>query len=98
MQALYAQCVLVDGNHVLVHDDVASGIAHIAKVVTQNQRTGHHAPHGEVGAVFVFCHAVANLQHVGIVPIALSCILTQRVVVLDALHHSELTIARENPQ
>lgn len=78
MQALYAQCVLVDGNHVLVHDDVASGIAHIAKVVTQNQRTGHHAPHGEVGAVFVFCHAVANLQHVGMAHCGLTLVVLPR--------------------
>lgn len=36
VESLYAEGVLVDGNHLLVHDDVAGGFAHGAQVVAED--------------------------------------------------------------
>ena len=98
VQALNAECILVDGNHLLIHDDLAGSLTHGAQVVAQNQRTCHHTPHGEVSTILILRHAIAYLQHIGVIPIALACILAQGIIELDALHHTELGIARENTQ
>ena len=98
MQALDTKCILIDGYHLLIHDDLAGCLTHGAQIVAKNQRTGHHTPHGEVGTILILRHAIAYLQHIGVVPIALACILAQGIIELDALHHTELGIAREDTQ
>ena len=44
---------------------------HLGEVVARQQRRGEHRPQAHVGAVFVQGQlAVADLEHVGIVPVA----------------------------
>ena len=86
-QSLHSQLVLVNCNDFLVQDDGAGLIGHLREVIAQNKRGCHHAPHAEMGAVLIYAHAVANLKHIGIVPVTRACVFAQRsVLVYDTQH------------
>ena len=74
--ALLAERVLIDGDRVLVHEDGLVGVGHFAEVVAGEQRRGEDDPEAHVGTVLVGGHlAVADLEHVGVVPVAGAAVL-----------------------
>ena len=77
-QSLHSQLILIDGYHFLVQYYGAGLIGHLRQVIAQDKRSGHHAPHAEMGAVLIHAHAVAYLKHIGIIPVSRTCILAQR--------------------
>ena len=69
--ALFAELVLIDGDDFFVHEDVGDRRLHVADVVAGEQGRGQQAPEAHVGLVFGVGHAaVADFQHVGVVPVA----------------------------
>ena len=63
--------VLVDRNDLRVHQDRLGLVRHRPQVVARNQGGREHGPETHVRAVFIGVHAaVADLQHVGVVPVA----------------------------
>ena len=69
--ALFAELVLIDRDDFLVHEDVGDRRLHVADVVAGQQGRGQQAPQAHVRLVFGVGHAaVADFQHVGIVPVA----------------------------
>nr|GFD01103.1 hypothetical protein [Tanacetum cinerariifolium] len=75
--------------HLAVGERGLGGRAHAAQVVAGDERGGHHGPHREVGAVFVGGHAVADFQHVGVVPVAGAGVLAQVLLLVHNLHHTK---------
>ena len=66
-------------------DSSVSG--HIGDVGADQQRRGKHGPHAEVSAVLLGGHAaVADFQHVGIVPVAGTGIALEAGHQVDDLH------------
>ncbi len=62
---------------------------HGADVVAGQQRRGHQRPQAHVGAVLVVGHvAVADLQHVGVVPVARAGVGRSRNLLLDIADHA----------
>ena len=60
-----------DGNHLAVQEDVADLGRHGREVVARHERGRHHRPEAEVRAALGEGHAaVADLEHVGVVPAA----------------------------
>ena len=69
--ALIAEGVLIDGDDFAVGEDGDDLGGHGGEVVAGQERRGEHGPEGHVGAVFVEGElAVADLEHVGVVPVA----------------------------
>jgi len=69
--ALDAERVLVDLDDLLVEEDRPRLLGHGPEVVAGHERRGHDRPQREMGLVLVEGHAaVADLEHVGIVPAA----------------------------
>ena len=96
-QPLHAQRVLVDGDDVAVGHDGRRLVRHGANVVAKDQRRSHHAPHREVRTVLIDRHAVAHLEHVGVVPVTRTGIAAQSGVVVEILHHGAgFPVARED--
>src|ERR1035437_3842998 len=80
--ALMTGLVLIDGDDFLVEQDLLGGVAHGAHVVPGQERRGQHAPQAHVRAVLGVGHAaVADFEHVGIVPAARTGILLAAVLV-----------------
>src|ERR1035437_4126243 len=78
--ALMTGLVLIDGDDFLVEQDLLDGVAHGAHVVPGQERRGQHAPQAHVRAVLGVGHAaVADFEHVGIVPAARTGILLAAV-------------------
>ena len=72
---LVAEWILVDGDDVFVGEDGGDLGLHLGEVVAGEKGSGEHGPHGEVGAVFFEREfAVADLEHVGVVPVAGACV------------------------
>src|SRR6185312_7210791 len=67
--ALFSQRILVDGNRLLVGEDPAVRLTHLAQIVAGKQWRGKDGPQAHVGTVFILAHlAVTDLQHVRIIP------------------------------
>ena len=91
--ALAAQRILIDGDHFLVGQNVADLGAHAADIVAGHQRRRQQAPHAEVRAILGGGHAaIADFQHVGIVPVARSGIGLQTILQIQDLHHAEAVL------
>ena len=76
--ALFAERVLVNGDGFFAGEQAPVGIAHLAKIVAGEQRRGQQHPKRHVRLVLVERHtAVADLQHVGIVPVSRPSVLGQ---------------------
>ena len=86
MQALDSEFVLVDGYHLAVHEDGLGLLAHRAEVIAKDEGRCHHTPHGEMRAVLVLRHAIAHLEHVGVVPMPRTSIFAQGLAETYALH------------
>src|SRR5450432_1666161 len=83
--ALLAKLVLIHRDHFLVHQDIGDRGLHVADVVAGQQRRGQQAPQAHVGLVFDVGHAaVADLQHVGVVPVADAGVLLAAGLELEA--------------
>src|SRR5438477_1181361 len=68
--ALFAKRVLIDGHDLRCGEDLAHVIRHRAEVVSGHERRCEHRPHREVRAALVSSQlAVANLQHVRVIPV-----------------------------
>ncbi len=68
--ALLSEGILVDGDGVLVGQDTPVSFRHMAQVIPGQQWCGEQHPQAHVGAVLILGHfAVADLQHVRIVPV-----------------------------
>ena len=67
--ALLAHRILIDGDHLAVRQRRLRRRAHAAQVVPGDERRRHDRPHAEVRAPLGVVEAVADLQHVGIVPV-----------------------------
>src|SRR5207237_1580043 len=68
--ALFAERVLIDSHDLRCEEDLAHLIGHRAEVVSGHERRGEHRPHREMRAALVSGQlAVANLEHVGVVPV-----------------------------
>ncbi len=92
--ALPAQRVLVDGDDVLVAQDVEGRRGGLAQIGADEQRRGHDRPQGEVRAVLGVRHAaVADLQHVGVVPVAGARMGGEREVLLEDRQHRTPAVA-----
>ena len=87
-KSLDAERILINGNHFTVCQDFRCRFGDRPYVVSGDQGSGHHAPEGEMGAVFVNRHAVANFKHVGIIPVIRACILPDAFAHLHDLHDS----------
>ena len=62
--------VLVDRDHLAIHQDALRLVGHRTQVVARDQRRGQQRPQAHVRAVLIGRHAaVADLQHVGIIPV-----------------------------
>src|ERR1035437_6922496 len=86
--ALMAGLILIDRDDFLVEQNLLDGVAHGAHVVPCQQRRGQHAPQAHVGAVFGVGHAaIADFEHVGIVPVARSGIFFATVLVETDVGH-----------
>ena len=71
-----AEGVLVDGDDLFVHQDGLVGSGHLAEVVSGQQGGGEDGPEGHVDLVLVGGHsAVADFEHVGVVPVAGAAVL-----------------------
>src|SRR5580704_16607906 len=69
--AFAAERVLINGNHFLVRQDRPNLRAHVTQIIARDQRGSKDSPQADVGAIFGIGHApVADLQHIGIVPMA----------------------------
>ena len=89
-----AGLVLVDGDDLPVEQDLLDGVAHGAHVVPGQQRRCQHAPQAHVSAVLGVGHAaVADLEHVGIVPVARAGILLAAVLVEADVGHGVPAVA-----
>lgn len=72
--------VLVDGDDVLVGENVDDFGGHGANVVSCHERRGDHGPKGEVGAGLGEGEAgVSDFEHVGVVPAAGAGVLAEAV-------------------
>ena len=68
---MLAERILVDGDDVFVGEDGLDFGLHVGQVVAGEKGCGEHGPPGEVGAVFGERQlAVADFEHVGVVPVA----------------------------
>src|SRR5208337_1613448 len=86
---LYSHEVLIDRDDFLVQQDGAGVGRHGAHVVAGQQRRGEDGPEAHVGAVFVGGHAaVADLQHVRIVPVSGAGVFRDRGLRIDNFHHA----------
>ena len=66
---------------------------HIPQIVSRNQRRRENGPQAEVRAVFVRGHsAVADFEHVGIVPVAGAGITLESILQVEDVHHAELVV------
>ena len=73
LQGLTTESVLVDVNDVLVRENVpaASALRHASEVGTDDKGSLREGPQREVRLLLVVVkHAIANHEHVGIVPVA----------------------------
>ena len=71
----YAEGVLIDGDDFLVHQDGFVGVGHLAEVVPGEEGRSNHGPEGHVDAILVGAHAaVADFEHVGVIPVAGSAV------------------------
>lgn len=99
---LFTQGVLVDGDDAFVFEDVEVLFLHVDDVVPEEQGRGHHAPQGEVGAVFFDGQfAVADFEHIGIVPVAGRGVGVERNVLFVQAHDAlprPLDVAGGTPQ
>src|SRR5712692_3975021 len=69
--ALHPERILIDGDDFLVGEDFLDVWRHVFQIVSGHERSREHAPEAEVGAVFSGGHAaIADFEHVGIVPMA----------------------------
>eukprot|EP00047_Mylnosiga_fluctuans_P013779 m.33326 g.33326 ORF g.33326 m.33326 type:complete len:338 (-) comp5092_c0_seq1:211-1224(-) len=67
---LDAKRVLVDGDRLGVAEDGERLVGHLADVAANQQRRLHDAPQAEMRLVLLERHpAIANLEHVGVVPV-----------------------------
>jgi hypothetical protein len=68
-KTLNAELVLIHRDDVGVGEDRRHVRGHRAQIVARDERRRQHAPQREVGAILDGGHPVANLEHVGIVPV-----------------------------
>src|SRR6185437_9394643 len=88
--ALFAEAVLVDGDDVLVGQDRQGGAGGVGDVGAGDQGCGHLRPQRELGLLFGGAHAVADFQHVRVVPVPGTGIGGQaHVAVEDGEHAAE---------
>src|ERR1019366_2399245 len=82
--SLMAELVLIDGDDIFVGEDGLDLRLHVGQVIAGEKRRGEHGPHGEVVAIFSQCEpAVANLEHVGIVPVAGAGVFGEACILID---------------
>src|SRR5574344_2842743 len=48
--------------------------------------------------VLIVRHSIADLQHIGVVPMSLACIGAERIIEMNTLHDTELRVCRERLQ
>src|SRR4051794_17066409 len=83
--------VLIYRNHFFVGQDVVNFRFHIAQIVTRDQRRGKDRPQAEVSAIFFVGHAaIANLEHVGIVPVARAGKTVEPILQIEDVEHSKM--------
>jgi ABC-type multidrug transport system ATPase subunit len=80
---LLAERVLIDGDDLLVGERGLGRRAHLGQVVSRDERCRHDGPHAEMGAAFRVAEAIADLQHVGIVPVSWPCTDILGLVLVD---------------
>src|ERR1019366_1111685 len=82
--SLAAELVLVDCDDVFVGEDGLDLGLHVGQVISGEKRRGEYCPHGEVGAVLSQGEiAVADFEHVGIVPVARPRVFGQASLLAD---------------
>jgi len=89
LASLYTQRILVDSNNFIIHENVTGVLRHLCDVATDDKRCLGKSPEREMCAVFISGHAaVANLQHVGIVPATRTSIISPEIVLIDDASHA----------
>src|SRR4029077_14379352 len=69
--ALMSRWILIDRDDLAIREDVANGWGHVAHVVAGNQWRRQPRPDAHMSPALCVRHvAVADLQHVGIVPVS----------------------------
>src|SRR6185312_13364719 len=86
--ALFAHGVLVDGGDVLVREDVECGRVGVGEVGAGDEGCGHFGPEGELALVFGGAHAVADFEHVGVVPVAGGGVGGEGDVLVEDVEHA----------
>src|SRR5581483_11968899 len=86
--ALSAQGVLVDGDDVLVGQDAQGLAGGVGDVGAGDQGGGHLGPEGELGLLLGGAHAVADLEHVRVVPVSGSGVGGQAHVAVEDGEHA----------
>ena len=62
--------ILIDRDDIAIRENVADRCGHVAHVVAGNQRRREHRPQAHVSSVLRVRHvAIADFQHIGIVPV-----------------------------
>src|SRR6185437_14211838 len=91
---LFAQTVLVDGDHIAIEEDVLCRLRHAPEIVTCQQRSRKQAPQAHVSSVLLVCHAsIADLKHVGIIPVSRRSLWGQIILVKSDLRHTLPVVA-----
>ena len=94
LAALDAKLVLIDGDDLLVHEDLECLLVLLCDITADEKGCLGKSPEGEVGAVLVIGHAtVADLEHIGIVPAARTSVLGPFVVLVDDRDHAAPAVA-----
>ena len=71
---LDAEVVLVEGDEVGVFEQQFGCGLDVAEVTTDEERTGHDAPHAKVGAVFFGGESLTDFEHVHVVVVSVVAI------------------------
>ena len=76
--------ILVDGNDLSVLEDVEGLIGGLGEIATDEKRSLHESPEGEVSDVLVVGHTtVTDLEHIGIVPATGTSASPKRLVLIE---------------
>src|SRR5271167_2207463 len=95
---LPANFVLIDGDDFLIGEYLFDLWAHGADIVAGDERCGQHRPKTEVRLIFGVAHAaVADFQHVWIVPVAGTSVSFNPVLHFDDINHAERATASVGP-
>ena len=84
---LQAGRVLVEGDELLVFEDIEGLLGDRGQITPDHQGGGHYAPHREMRLLLLVVHSVADLHHIEIVDVPRRGETAERLDIIDLLQY-----------